>query len=141
MKHPESENCPLCASPDYITLHSEWSTTFRIALVYNRRCADCGACYAPPASRRLSWASVVLGALSCVGGLVAAVVIFRSEDVEDAAVWRTFAGVFVLLAAAGAAFLAKGLGALKAPAPEPEPSFVGEEDSWRSDSEQDWRYD
>src|SRR5687768_9540545 len=99
--HPESRHCPGCGSPDYITLHKERSAAFRLALVYNRQCADCGATYTPPTPRWLAIAAALVGGLTAVSGALVGFYLLEHAGIEETVVRRMLAGLFFALAAAG----------------------------------------
>jgi hypothetical protein len=103
------EQCPECGSPDYITLHSDWSAAFRVALVYDRRCAECGAAYRPPAPWQWAAAATALGPFIAAGSVAAAVYIARYPGVDEAWIRWGLAGVFLVFAACGIAFLRQGV--------------------------------
>ena len=108
LKHPESVHCPACGSPDYLTLHSELSTTLEIRLVSLRRCMECDATYYPPTPRWVSIAAVLLGLFVVVGGIYLARVVPSFFDPEETAARYATSAFFYFLAVVGCGFVLKG---------------------------------
>jgi hypothetical protein len=104
-----SKHCPACGSPDYITLHADWAASFRLVLVRDRQCAECGARYRPPTSPLAAMAAVAAGGFIGAGCLAAGVYIARYPGVEETWIRWSLAGLFFLFAAAGASFLVQGM--------------------------------
>ena len=104
---PESEHCPTCGSPDFITVHRAWAGSFRIALRGSRRCADCDASYAPPTGVWFSACAILIGGIVFVGSVAAARFAPESLGPEENAACIGVTLVFALLALGALAVVVK----------------------------------